>query len=59
MEVYQYSKNRSIETSNKWTIIWILYIMINLCPLFASLYYFRYYNAKFDSFVNLFKYCSS
>ncbi|CAD8173693.1 unnamed protein product [Paramecium pentaurelia] len=59
MEVYEYSKNRSIEVSNKWNMIWIIYLMVNICPLFASLFYYRIFNSKLDQFVSLFKYCSS
>ncbi|CAK64015.1 unnamed protein product (macronuclear) [Paramecium tetraurelia] len=59
MEVYQYSKNRSIDISNKWNMIWIIYLMVNICPLFASLFYYRLFNSKFDQLVSLFKYCSS
>ncbi|CAD8072172.1 unnamed protein product [Paramecium sonneborni] len=59
MEVYQYSKNRSVDVSNKWSMIWIIYLMVNICPLFASLFYYRIFNSKFDQFTSLFKYCSS
>ncbi|CAD8066521.1 unnamed protein product [Paramecium sonneborni] len=59
MEVYQYSKNRCIEVSNKWNMIWIVYLLVNICPLFASLFYYRIFNSKFDQFTSLFKYCSS
>ncbi|CAD8174419.1 unnamed protein product [Paramecium octaurelia] len=58
MEVYEYSKNRSIEVNNKWNMIWIIYLMVNICPLFGSLFYFRIFNSKLDQFVGLFKYCS-
>ncbi|CAD8164867.1 unnamed protein product [Paramecium pentaurelia] len=59
LEVLAYSKNRSIETSDKWNLIWIIYLFIGVCPLLASIQYYRLYRSKFDKYANLFKYCSS
>lgn len=59
MEVLDYSKNRSIETSDKWNLIWIIYLLIGVCPLLSSIYYYKLYRSKFDKYVSLFRYCSS
>ncbi|CAK74653.1 unnamed protein product (macronuclear) [Paramecium tetraurelia] len=59
LEVLAYSKNRSVETSNKWNLIWIIYLLIGVCPLLSSIYYYRIYRLKFDKYTNLFRYCSS
>ncbi|CAD8161191.1 unnamed protein product [Paramecium octaurelia] len=59
LEVLAYSKNRSVETSDKWNLIWIIYLLIGVCPLLASIYYYRIYRLKFDKYTNLFRYCSS
>ncbi|CAD8075198.1 unnamed protein product [Paramecium sonneborni] len=59
LEVLEYSKNRSIETNDKWNVIWIIYLFIGVCPLLISIFYYRLYRSKFDKYTNLFRYCSS
>lgn len=43
--------------SNKWTLIWVAFLIVSFILITVTLYYFLVYLAKYDKYLNLFKYC--
>jgi hypothetical protein len=59
VEVWNYSKNRSIETKTKWNVYWIIFLTLTVIPMLISVIYYRIYKQKFDKYLNMFRYCTA
>ncbi|CAD8133996.1 unnamed protein product [Paramecium pentaurelia] len=57
-EIFVYSKERSISVNQKWTIFWLISILIISCTSIISFFYYNQYLVQYDRFLYLLDYFS-
>ncbi|CAD8046561.1 unnamed protein product [Paramecium primaurelia] len=57
-EIFIYSKERSISVNQKWTIFWLISILIVICANMISFFYYNQYLVQYDKFLYLMDYLS-
>ncbi|CAD8133798.1 unnamed protein product [Paramecium octaurelia] len=57
-EIFVYSKERSVSVNQKWTIFWLISILVIICTSFISFFYYNQYLVQYDKFLYLLDYFS-